>query len=180
MGCSGMRLSFENNSIGLVRIPIYKDLKTTNLEGLVNVTISPVITGLQSFEWFGLLMSCSHCSHYELAITSSILIDCLVFSCIALMIGSTSLVAQMVKNQPAMQETWVPSLGQEDPLEKGMATHSSILTWRIPCTEESGRLQSMKWQRVGHNWVTNTFTSLLMTVNSQIYGGTGSKFRIFS
>ena len=67
------------------------------------------------------------------------------------MIGSTSLVAQMVKNLPAMQETWVQSLGREDPLEKGMATHSSILTWRIPCTEESGRLQSMKWQRVGHN-----------------------------
>ena len=50
MGCSGMRLPFENNSIGLVRIPIYKDLKTTNLEGLVNVTISQVIIGLQSFE----------------------------------------------------------------------------------------------------------------------------------
>ena len=73
MACSGMRLSFENNSIGLVRIPIYKDRKTTNLEGLVNVTISQVITGLQSFERFGLLMSCSLCSNYELAITSSIL-----------------------------------------------------------------------------------------------------------
>ena len=51
--------------------------------------------------------------------------------------------AQTVKNLPAMQETWVQSLGQEDPLEKGMATHSSILAWRIPWTEESGRLQSM-------------------------------------
>ena len=49
----------------------------------------------------------------------------------------------MVKNLPAMQETWVQSLGQEDPLEKKMATHSSILTWRIPWTEESGGLQSM-------------------------------------
>ena len=47
---------------------------------------------------------------------------------------------QMVKNPPAMQETWVRSLGQEDPLEKGMATHSSILAWRIPWTEEPGRL----------------------------------------
>ena len=47
----------------------------------------------------------------------------------------------MVKNLPAMQETWVPSLGQEDPLEKGMATHSSILAWRMPWTEESGGLQ---------------------------------------
>ena len=53
-----------------------------------------------------------------------------------------SLVAQMVKNLPAMQETWVQSLGQEDPLEKEMATHSSILVWKIPWTEEPGRLQS--------------------------------------
>ena len=49
-----------------------------------------------------------------------------------------SLLAQMVKNLPAMQETWVLSLGQEDPLKKGMATHSSILAWRIPWTEEPG------------------------------------------
>ena len=51
-----------------------------------------------------------------------------------------SLVAQMVKNLPAMRETWVLSLDQEDPLEKGMVTHSSILAWRIPWTEEPGRL----------------------------------------
>ena len=64
-----------------------------------------------------------------------------------------SQVAQMVKNLPAMQETWVPSLGWEDPLKKGMATHSGILPWRIPWTEEPGRLQSMGSQRVGHDWV---------------------------
>ena len=52
--------------------------------------------------------------------------------------------AQMVKDPPGMQETWVRSLGQEAPLEKGMATHSSILAWRIPWTEESDRLQSMR------------------------------------
>ena len=57
-----------------------------------------------------------------------------------------SLVVQTVKNPPAMQETWVQSLDQEDPLEKGMATHSSILAWRISWTEESGRLQSMGLQ----------------------------------
>ena len=62
-----------------------------------------------------------------------------------------SLVAQMVKNLPAMWEIWVGSLGQEDPLEKGMATHSSILAWRIPWTEEPGGLQSMDSQRVGHD-----------------------------
>ena len=60
-------------------------------------------------------------------------------------------VAQIVKNLPAMQETWVQSLGQEDPLEKEMAIHSSILAWRIPWTEESGGLQAMGSQRVGHN-----------------------------
>ena len=62
----------------------------------------------------------------------------------------TSLVAQMVKNLPAMQETWVPSLGLKDPLKKGMTTHSSILAWRIPWTEEPGGLQSMGSQSVGH------------------------------
>ena len=58
---------------------------------------------------------------------------------------------QMAKNQPAMQETWVQSLGREDPLEKEMATHASVLTWRIPWTEEPGKLQSMGSQRVGHD-----------------------------
>ena len=57
----------------------------------------------------------------------------------------------MVKNLPAMQETWVQSLGQEDPLEKGMATHSSVLVWRIPWTKEPGELQSMGLQRVRHD-----------------------------
>ena len=59
--------------------------------------------------------------------------------------------AQMVKNPPAMQDTWVRYLGWEDPLEKGTATHSSILAWRIPWTEESGGLHYMGSQRVGHD-----------------------------
>ena len=63
----------------------------------------------------------------------------------------TSLVAQMVKNPPAMCETWVRSLSWEDPLENGVADHSSILAWRIPWTEELCRLQSMGLQRVGHD-----------------------------
>ena len=62
--------------------------------------------------------------------------------------------AQLGKNPPAMQETWVQSLGWEDPLEKGKATHSSILAWRIPWTEEPGRLQSTGSQRVGHDRAT--------------------------
>ena len=64
---------------------------------------------------------------------------------------AASLVAQMVKRLPAMQETWVQSLGWEDLLEKAMATHSSILAWKIPWTEEPDRLQSMGSQRVGHD-----------------------------
>ena len=67
--------------------------------------------------------------------------------------SGTSLMAQLVKNLPAMWETWVRSLGWEDPLEKGKATHSSILAWRIPWT-----IQSMGSQRVGHDWATFTFT----------------------
>ena len=62
-----------------------------------------------------------------------------------------SLVAQMVKNLPAVWEIWVRSLGQEDSLENGMATHSSILAWEIPWTEEADGLQSMGLQRVRHN-----------------------------
>ena len=68
-----------------------------------------------------------------------------------LMIHWASLLAQMVKNLPAMQETQVRSLGQEDPLVEGTATHSSLLAWRIPWTEEPGGLQSMGSQRVGHD-----------------------------
>ena len=69
-----------------------------------------------------------------------------------------SVVAQMVKNFPAMWETWVRFLGWEDHLEEGMATHSSILAWRMPWTEEPGGLQSMVLQRVGHDSVTKHST----------------------
>ena len=71
----------------------------------------------------------------------------------------SSLVAQMVKSLDAMQETCVQSLGWEDPLEEGMVTHSSILAWEIPRTEETGRLPSMGSQRVKHDWVTNTWVT---------------------
>ena len=73
-----------------------------------------------------------------------------------------SLVAQRVKNLPAMRETGVGSLGREDPLEKGMATHSSIVAWRIPWTEELGGLQSMGSQRVRQACETNTHTHHIM------------------
>ena len=89
-----------------------------------------------------------------------------------------SLVAQMVKHLSTMQETWVRSLGQEDPVEKEMAIHSSTIAWKIPWTEEPGRLQSMGSQRVRHHWATSlhltrrTFVgkviSLLLTMLSRL------------
>ena len=68
-----------------------------------------------------------------------------------------SLVAQLLKNLPALQETWVPLLSPEDPLEEEMVTHSGILAWKIPWTEEPGGLPSMGLQRVGHDWASFTF-----------------------
>ena len=71
----------------------------------------------------------------------------------------------MVKNLPVTQDTHVRSLGQKDPLQEGMATCSSIPTWRIPRTEDPRELQFIGLQRVGHHWVTNTFTSHALTTN---------------
>ena len=76
-----------------------------------------------------------------------------------------------------MQETQVRSLGQKDPLEKGMATNSSIFAWRIPWTEEPGGLQSMGSQRVGHNWATNTFTFLSLHNSIQMHQQMLLKYR---
>ena len=70
----------------------------------------------------------------------------------------------MVKCLPTMQETWVRSLGWEDPLKKEMATHSSILAWKIPWMEERGRLQSMGSQIVGHDWATSLTHKRLYTI----------------
>ena len=73
-----------------------------------------------------------------------------------------SLLAQLVKNLPAVQETWVWSQGREDPLEKEMASHASTLAWKIPWTEEPGGLQPMGSQRVRHDWVTSLSLSLFI------------------
>ena len=91
---------------------------------------------------------CSSASNILLLIPSSVFI---IHLCLFVLFLGTSLVAQTVKHLPTMQETWVQPLGQEDPLEKEMATHSSTLAWKIPWMEESGRLQSMGSPRVGHN-----------------------------
>ena len=71
----------------------------------------------------------------------------------------------MVERLPAMRETWVRSLGREDPLAKEMATHSSILAWKILWSEEPGSLQSMRLQRVGHDWATSLSLSLLLIIS---------------
>ena len=80
-----------------------------------------------------------------------------VFNSYLLIKEWASFVDQSVKNLPAVQETWVLSLGLEDPLEKKMAAHSSILVWKISWTEEPGGLQSMGSQRIRHDWATNTY-----------------------
>ena len=80
----------------------------------------------------------------------------------------SSLMPWMVKNLPAMQDTQDWSLGQEDPLKKVMAIHSSTLAWRIPSTGKPGGLQFMGSQNVGHDWVTNTFTFTFIKINDNI------------
>ena len=88
-----------------------------------------------------------------------------------------TLVAQMLRNLPAVQEAQVQSLGQEDPLEKRMATRSTILSWRIPWIEEPGSLQFVQFmglQRVGHNRVTNTH------IHTQTNTHTHTTFSAFS
>ena len=84
-----------------------------------------------------------------------------------------SLVAQMVKRLPTMRETRVRSLGQEDPLEKETATHSSIHAWKIPWTEEPGGLQSMGSQRVGHNWAISLCACVCVCVCVCVLGRMG-------
>ena len=100
-----------------------------------------------------------------------------LFRCLLPLILWASLGAQTVKNSPALQETQVLSLGQEDPLEKEMATHSSILAWRIPWTEEPGGPQSTALQRVTQSCATNSFflpltayTTLNLTPTSESFG----------
>ena len=88
-------------------------------------------------------------------ISCCLLLLCVLAAC--LFNSRASLMAQMVKNLPAVQKTWIWFLGWKDPLQKGMATHSSILAWRIPWTKEPCGLQFMGLQRVGHDWVTKCF-----------------------
>ena len=90
------------------------------------------------------------------------------------------LVAQVVRNPPAVQETQFWSLGQEDPLAKGVATHCSILAWRIPWTEDSGWLQSMRLQRVARAWMSNTFTLISCFMYFSMWLALAYKFPVCS
>ena len=90
-----------------------------------------------------------------------------IFQCYKLTLTKPPLVAQMVKCLPTVRETRVRSLSREDPLEKEMATHSSILAWKIPWTEKPGGLQSMELQRVGHDLSVYHFTDHLLCVHQQ-------------
>ena len=87
-----------------------------------------------------------------------------------LIITRASLVAQMVKHLPTIRETQVRSLGREDPLEKEMATHSSILAWKIPWTEDPGRLQFMGLQKVRHDWATSLLLSMANYIDHLLMG----------
>ena len=102
------------------------------------------------------LMNCFVSGLYILFPWSIFLFTCQYHNILA------SLVAQTVKNPPAMQETWVQSLGLEDLLEKDMVIHSSILAWRILWTQEPGGLQSIRLQKVGHDWATNIYTHTIV------------------
>ena len=87
----------------------------------------------------------------------------------------------MVKSLPVVRATWVQSLGQEDPLEKEMATHSSILAWRIPSTKEAGGLLNVGLERIGHMWAaeTSTFNYVSMHLKMNDYTGVHLKMNTF-
>ena len=133
--CPSFRIQLSHHSLW----------ESLNLQLLLTWSVSPLCS-------FSVPRIFSICNYYSFNYTCIYLILCLLLQ--------ASLVAQMLKDMPAAQETWVWSLGWEDPLGKEMATCFSILAWRIPWTEEPGGLQSMGSQRVEHDWMTNTCTLL--------------------
>ena len=119
---------------------------------LLCVCVFSIVTILIDVRWFWFVISLISDAKHPLMCLLAIWIPYLE-KCLSPL--RASLVAQMVKRLPALWETRVRSLGQEDPLEKEMATHYSTLAWKIPWMEESGGLQSMGLQRVRHDWVTS-------------------------
>ena len=122
---------------------------------MVSIVVQKLLSSM-SFPLF-VFVSCAFCASSKIRTktVSKINVQEAFFSPLV-----ASLVAQRLKRLPPMRETWVWSLGQEDPLEKEMVTHSSIRAWRIPWMEKPGRLQSTGSQRVRHDWATSLFTRL--------------------
>ena len=157
---------FSNVSVLHIKWPVYWNFS-------FSISPSNEYSELISFriDWFNLApvqrTLKSHLQHHS---SKTSILWCLAFFMVQLSYPWASLVAQMVKNLPAVRETWGPPLGWEDPLEKGTATHSSNLAWKIPWTEKPGMLQSMGSERVGHDWVTFifTFSYLNMTTGKTI------------
>ena len=146
--------SFLATSVPLFLILIYPVCSKTHLW----VHLFP--TTLRLPQVSGCIWSEAHghadCSHLAFMVTGHMcLCSHLLYSLVNGFLPSTSLVAHMVKSLPTVWETRVQSLGREDLLEKEMATHSSILAWKISWTKEPGRLLSMGSQRVWHNWATS-------------------------
>ena len=105
------------------------------------------------FFFFFLIVGVFSCCYYKWpeAKFPLCVLEIKVFPVKGIYLGLIFLVAQTVKDLSAVQETWIPSLGLEDPLEKEMATYSSVLAWKIPWTQKPGGLKFMEWQRVGHD-----------------------------
>ena len=138
---------------------------TSVLQGTLRVFSNTTIQMHQFFSVQLSLWSNTHIHMWQLEKNIALTIRTFVSKMMSYLFNTMSgfvkvafLVAQMVKNLPTMQKTQVWSLGQKDPLKKGIETHSSIFPWRISWTKELSGLQSMRLQRVGHNWATNTFT----------------------
>ena len=133
-----------------------KDFQTVPVEAIFHDKFT-ITRRLRNFDTNTLTRPIGKC-HCYLFLQDFSLVSYNLYFIITSPVSWASIVAQTVKYLPAIQETWVWSLGWEDPLEKEMATHLSILAWRIPWTEEPGGLQSMGLQRAGHDWATNTHT----------------------
>ena len=144
------------------KLRIVKKMKRKQCEPKTMQYIEKVLTGKHSFtcliSWHAVAQGSPSPPTFTSSIVRTLFSFCLSSFC-GIVSQVTSVVAQLVKSLPAMPETWVRSLGWEDPLEKGKATHSSVLAWRIPWT-----VWSMGSQRVRHNWLSLHFTSDFLNI----------------
>ena len=153
--CIGRRISNQNQNLNVTQSPAWSPNFVTRFPSTYSVLRSSRPASLTALRCpRGIPPPSQSYLPHPLQISASSNIASLGMSALRIPppdLAGVPLVAQMIKNPPAMWETWIQPLGWEDPLEKDMATHSSILAWRIPWTEEPGRLQSMGSQRVRHD-----------------------------